>query len=90
MHEIYAHPFLKSVMAGVGSLMCSYSKCAFCHVPYLTEFVLFLFWLLDLVNGTYSCENDKVLNDIIKREYGFQGCRWLCALYPILKLTIDN
>jgi len=26
MHEIYAHPFLKSVMAGVGSMMCSYSK----------------------------------------------------------------
>jgi hypothetical protein len=25
MHEIYAHPFLKSVMAGVGSMMCSYS-----------------------------------------------------------------
>ncbi|KAF9476635.1 glycoside hydrolase family 3 protein [Pholiota conissans] len=51
MHEIYAHPFLKSIMAGVGSLMCSYN----------------------LLNGTYACENDKVLNDIIKREYGFQG-----------------
>jgi hypothetical protein len=25
MHEIYAHPFLRSVMAGVGSMMCSYS-----------------------------------------------------------------
>jgi beta-glucosidase-like glycosyl hydrolase len=25
MHEIYAHPFLKSVMAGIGSMMCSYS-----------------------------------------------------------------
>ena len=25
LHEIYAHPFLKSVMAGVGSIMCSYS-----------------------------------------------------------------
>ena len=25
MHEIYAHPFLKSVMAGVGSMMCAYS-----------------------------------------------------------------
>ncbi|KAF5333925.1 hypothetical protein D9758_017474 [Tetrapyrgos nigripes] len=24
-HEIYAHPFLRSVMAGVGSLMCSYN-----------------------------------------------------------------
>ena len=25
LHEIYAHPFLMSVMAGVGSIMCSYS-----------------------------------------------------------------
>jgi beta-glucosidase len=27
----------------------------------------------DLVNGTYACNNDKMLNDILKREYGFQG-----------------
>ncbi|KAF8958580.1 glycoside hydrolase family 3 protein [Flammula alnicola] len=51
MHEIYAHPFLKSVMAGVGSLMCSYN----------------------LINDTYACENNKVMNDIVKREYAFQG-----------------
>jgi len=51
MHEIYAHPFLRSVMAGVGSLMCSYN----------------------LLNGTYACENDKLMNDIVKREMGFQG-----------------
>ncbi|EDR09330.1 glycoside hydrolase family 3 protein [Laccaria bicolor S238N-H82] len=50
-HEIYAHPFLRSVMAGVTSLMCSYN----------------------LINGTYACENDKMLNDIVKREFGFQG-----------------
>lgn len=25
------------------------------------------------LNGTYACGNDKVMNDIIKREYGFQG-----------------
>jgi beta-glucosidase len=25
-HEIYAHPFLRSVMAGISSVMCSYSK----------------------------------------------------------------
>ncbi len=24
-HEIYSHPFLRSVMAGVASMMCSYS-----------------------------------------------------------------
>lgn len=28
----------------------------------------------DLVNDTYACENDKMLNDILKREFGFQGC----------------
>ncbi|KAH7904316.1 glycoside hydrolase family 3 protein [Hygrophoropsis aurantiaca] len=50
-HEIYAHPFLRSVMAGVSSVMCSYN----------------------LVNDTYACNNDKMLNDILKREYGFQG-----------------
>lgn len=26
IHELYAHPFLRSVMAGVASVMCSYSK----------------------------------------------------------------
>ncbi|KIK00093.1 glycoside hydrolase family 3 protein [Laccaria amethystina LaAM-08-1] len=50
-HEIYAYPFLRSVMAGVTSMMCSYN----------------------LINGTYACENDKMLNDIVKREFGFQG-----------------
>ncbi|KAJ7084160.1 glycoside hydrolase superfamily, partial [Mycena crocata] len=50
-HEIYAHPFLRSIMAGVTSIMCSYN----------------------LINGTYACENDKIMNDIVKREYGFQG-----------------
>ncbi|KAG1850300.1 glycoside hydrolase superfamily [Suillus tomentosus] len=50
-HEIYAHPFLRSVMAGVSSVMCSYN----------------------LINESYACNNDKMLNDILKREYGFQG-----------------
>ncbi|KAJ3513385.1 hypothetical protein NLJ89_g2980 [Agrocybe chaxingu] len=51
LHEIYTHPFLRSVMAGVGSMMCSYNQ----------------------LNGTYACDNDKVMNDIVKREYGYQG-----------------
>ncbi|TDL23295.1 glycoside hydrolase family 3 protein [Rickenella mellea] len=50
-HEIYGHPFLRSVMAGVASVMCSYNQ----------------------VNGTYACQNDKMLNDVLKREFGFQG-----------------
>ncbi|KAF8633827.1 hypothetical protein AX15_001238 [Amanita polypyramis BW_CC] len=50
-HEIYAQPFLKSIMAGVASIMCSYNE----------------------INNTYACENDKIMNDIVKREFGFQG-----------------
>ncbi|KAJ8079874.1 hypothetical protein PM082_016699 [Marasmius tenuissimus] len=50
-HEIYAHPFLRSVMAGVASVMCSYN----------------------LNNGTYACEDDRTMNQILKAEYGFQG-----------------
>lgn len=50
-HELYAAPFLRSVMAGVASVMCSYNQ----------------------VNGTYACENDRTLNQILKNEFGFQG-----------------
>ncbi|KAI9457435.1 beta-glucosidase [Lactarius psammicola] len=50
-HEIYAAPFLRSVMAGVASVMCSYN----------------------LVNGEHACENDKMLNNLLKGEFGFQG-----------------
>ncbi|KAE9407346.1 glycoside hydrolase family 3 protein [Gymnopus androsaceus JB14] len=52
-HEIYAHPFLKSVLAGVARWNVD--------------------TLVDLINGTYACENDKMMNDILKREFGFQG-----------------
>ena len=27
----------------------------------------------DQINGTYACENDKMLNNVLKREYDFQG-----------------
>lgn len=50
-HEVYAYPFLRSVMAGVTAVMCSYN----------------------LINNTYACENDKLMNDVLKREFGFQG-----------------
>ncbi|KAH0833831.1 glycoside hydrolase family 3 protein [Lanmaoa asiatica] len=50
-HEIYAQPFMRAVMAGVSSVMCSYN----------------------LINDTYACNNNKTLNDILKREFGFQG-----------------
>lgn len=50
-HEIYALPFLRSVQAGVASVMCSYNK----------------------INGTFACENDRVLNQILKQEFAFPG-----------------
>ncbi|THH13312.1 hypothetical protein EW146_g6883 [Bondarzewia mesenterica] len=50
-HELYAAPFLRSVMAGVASIMCSYN----------------------LINDTYTCENDHTLNHVLKEEIGFQG-----------------
>ncbi|KAF9228161.1 glycoside hydrolase family 3 protein [Gyrodon lividus] len=50
-HEIYAQPFMRAVMAGVSSVMCSYN----------------------LINDTYACNNNKTLNDMLKREFGFQG-----------------
>ncbi|KAF9239474.1 glycoside hydrolase superfamily [Melanogaster broomeanus] len=45
-HEIYAHPFMRAVMAGVSSVMCSYN----------------------LINDTYACNNNKTMNDILKRR----------------------
>ncbi|RDX56004.1 beta-glucosidase [Lentinus brumalis] len=50
-HEVYLHPFLRSVQANVASVMCSYNQ----------------------INGTFACENDKVLNGLLKGELGFQG-----------------
>ncbi|KIJ61677.1 glycoside hydrolase family 3 protein [Hydnomerulius pinastri MD-312] len=50
-HEIYAQPFMRAVMGGVSSVMCSYN----------------------LINDTYACNNNKTLNDLMKREFGFQG-----------------
>ncbi|KAH6904389.1 cellulose-binding beta-glucosidase [Coprinopsis sp. MPI-PUGE-AT-0042] len=50
-HEIYLHPFLRSIMAGTTSIMCSYN----------------------LINGTYACENSRIMNEVIREQYGFQG-----------------
>ncbi|KAH7924395.1 family 3 glycoside hydrolase [Leucogyrophana mollusca] len=50
-HEIYVQPFMRAVMGGVSSVMCSYN----------------------LINDTYACNNNKTLNDMMKREIGFQG-----------------
>ena len=29
-HEVYVHPFMRAVQAGVASVMCSYSACSGC------------------------------------------------------------
>ncbi|KAI1795339.1 glycoside hydrolase superfamily [Ganoderma leucocontextum] len=50
-HEIYVHPFMRAVQAGVASVMCSYNQ----------------------VNATWACENDRLLNQVLKGELGFQG-----------------
>lgn len=69
-HEIYAAPFLRSVMAGVASVMCSYSPCP----SSLALSFLFDAYLEDLINETFACENDRTMNQILKGEFGFQGC----------------
>lgn len=68
-HEIYAHPFLRSVMAGVASVMCSYSA-----YPVFNSRVA-LTVPLDQINETYACQNDRMMNQILKGEFGFRGCK---------------
>ena len=68
-HEIYLHPFLRSVMAGVTSIMCSYSK----HPSSLTASYKLISTFLDQDNETYACSNDRNLNQILKGELGFRG-----------------
>ena len=69
-HEIYAHPFLRSVQAGVASVMCSYSTSYHALVFFVCPELM---GTSDLINDTYACDNDKMLNDVLKREFGFQG-----------------
>ena len=49
--------------------MCSYSKLSSRDVFYIHTLIL----NIDLINGTYGCENDRLMNGILKNEYGFQG-----------------
>ena len=67
-HEIYVHPFMRSVQAGVASVMCSYSECScpgmgLCEADDGT----------DQINASWACENERTLNQILKGENGFQG-----------------
>lgn len=62
---------MRSVQAGVASVMCSYSE----YILYMQSYnhSYHAHRILDLVNDTYACDNDKMLNDVLKREFGFQG-----------------
>ena len=66
-HEVYAHPFLRSVQAGVASAMCSYSEYDLKIRPNFTNSPI------DIINETYACENDQLINGVLKGELGFQG-----------------
>lgn len=40
------------------------------------------------VNGTWACENDNALNDLLKHQMGFRGCKhWSFAFKFDLVLT---
>ncbi|KAJ6552874.1 beta-glucosidase [Mycena capillaripes] len=67
-HELYALPFLRSVQANVASVMCASSHSE------LNKINRSLFHRC--INGSFACENDKMLNGVLKTEYGFQGYWW--------------
>jgi hypothetical protein len=53
-----------------------------CVVASFTKMILdtdHILGTIDLLNGTYACENDKILNDILKREHGFKGCEYIVS-----------
>lgn len=43
-----------------------------------------------LVNGTFACENDKVLNGLLKGELGYQGCMSSSGLLSRIRLTCSS
>jgi beta-glucosidase len=63
-------------MAGVSSVMCSYSEL---EITLVLRLRYHLTGDLDLINDTYACNNNKTMNDILKREFGFQGCKYWIA-----------
>ncbi|KAF7345699.1 Glycoside hydrolase family 3 protein [Mycena venus] len=57
-HELYSLPFLRSVQANVASVMFVQLQLSRIH---------------SLLNSSFACENDKMLNGVLKSEFGFQG-----------------
>lgn len=64
---------MRSVQAGVASIMCSYSTSIAFILSHRTMLSSFHAPLSDLVNDTFACENNKTLNGMLKSEFGFQG-----------------
>ena len=85
-HEMYGHPFLRSVMAGVAAVMCSYSPYSFAASrPHSHGTDLQNFEFVDQINETYACENDRTLNQILKGEVGFRGRQYPCISLSFTK-----
>lgn len=59
-------------MAGVASVMCSYSAFAMLD-SFSSPLLEMLTQLLDLINDTYACSNDRTINQLLKGEIGFRG-----------------
>lgn len=54
-----------------------HQSCAAIVCSFHLYVVYALIYRQDLINDTYACNNNKTLNDILKREIGFQGCKHL-------------
>jgi beta-glucosidase len=68
LHEIYMWPFQDAVHADVGSVMCSYNRLVSHHSCCVNRGLTFT-----RLDGTYACENDHVLNGLLKGELAFPG-----------------
>jgi hypothetical protein len=73
-------------MAGAASMMCSYSRSATPHLIFVSDASQ------DLINGTFACENDKIMNGIVKAEHGFRGCKYFlsCVVLAPLKFQFSQ
>jgi hypothetical protein len=50
------------------------ASCAATVGPPHSSLKQFLLWNADLINGTYACENSRIMNEVVREEFGFQGC----------------
>jgi beta-glucosidase len=88
VHELYLWPFADAVKANVASVMCSYK-----YVQ-KSEYCLLALTSHSKYNGTYACENDKLLNGLLKKELGFPGyvlSDWnVCDIFSTMRNSTDK